>query len=185
MDSLDQFVSSGKVQSASPSIFGKGGPAKKHQLHKLSAADVWPDGMPDPHGSSTQAQFYADDELDAEPQQQYQMPPQPQAAGMSRGSSRGTGRSPLDGGASFGAVHGRRAAGGTSAGSLGMQAQGQQYQQQPQQQYHQQGGAAAQQYQQRGGAAAQQYQQRGGAAASGFGAGRRTVLSNGGSTRPW
>lgn len=157
-DSLDQFISSGKIQSSGPSIFGKGAPAKKHQHHKLSAADVWPDGMPGRPGSSPQAQFYDDGEMDAEPQQQYhQPPPQQPAAGRVSNSRAGVGRSPFDGGASFGALHGRRAAGGASAGSLGMQAQGQQF---------------------------MQYQQQGGAAGGGF-AGRRSQPSNGGSTRPW
>ena len=156
-DSLDQFISSGKIQSSGPSIFGKGAPTKKHQLHKLSAADVWPDGMPGRPGSSPQAQIYDDGEMDGEPQPQYQPPPQQPAAGRMSNSRAGVGRSPFDGGASFGALHGRRAAGGASAGSLGMQ-----------------GGASV----------GSLYQQQGGAANGGF-AGRRTVVSNGGSTRPW
>ena len=169
-DSLDQFISSGKIQSSGPSIFGKGAPAKKHQHHKLSAADVWPDGMPDSRPGSSQAQFYDDGEMDAEPQQQYLQPlPQQPAAGRVN-SRAAVGKSPFDGGASFGALHGRRAAGGASAGSLGVQGQGQ--------------GQGQLGMQAQGQWPAVQYQQQGGTAGGGM-AGRRSQPSNGGSTRPW
>ena len=57
--------------------------------------------------------------MDGEPQPQYQ-PPQQQPARAAEQLTAGVGGSPFDGGASFGALHGR-AAGGGVASSLGMQ----------------------------------------------------------------
>ena len=55
-DSLDNFITSGKVASRGPSIFGGGGGAlaprvPSQRFQKLALADVWPDDVP---GSGSQ-----------------------------------------------------------------------------------------------------------------------------------
>ena len=125
-DSLDDFITSGKVQCQGPSIFGgAGGGAAKGRFQKIAAADVWPDGMPGRPGSrpSAHAMFFDDGDMeDALPSQPFA----PQQAGRpavaaagSRAGSRGGARPPaavpFDAGPfdaqSAAPSHGRRAVG--------------------------------------------------------------------------
>jgi hypothetical protein len=134
-DSLDNFITSGKVASRGPSIFGGGGalaprvPSQRFQ--KLALADVWPDDAP---GSGSQ---FGMGEMDGE------LPSQPfgaqrasrghlHGAGVSSAGSRaGAGARPaaagpldMSGGAEWGSFganqpaapsHGRRAMGSIQA----------------------------------------------------------------------
>ena len=93
-DSLDNFITSGKVASRGPSIFGGGGGAlaprvPSQRFQKLALADVWPDDVP---GSGSQFEM---GEMDSA------LPSQPFSAQH----------------ASRGQLHGAGAAGVSSAGS--------------------------------------------------------------------
>ena len=93
-DSLDNFITSGKVASRGPSIFGGGGGAlaprvPSQRFQKLALADVWPDDVP---GSGSQFEM---GEMDGA------LPSQPFSAQH----------------ASRGQLHGAGAAGVSSAGS--------------------------------------------------------------------
>ena len=124
-DSLDNFITSGKVQSnQGPSIFGGGGGgAPRGRFQKIAAADVWPDGMPGRPGSRASAHdmFTYGDMDDALPSQPFaaQHASHAAAGSGSRAGSRASARpaaGPFDAGP-FGAdqptapSHGRRAVG--------------------------------------------------------------------------
>ena len=123
-DSLDQFISSkGKLQ-AGPSIFGAGkAGGVVASRSKLSAGDVWPDGMPGRPGStpSGHSQFFDDGEMEAALPRAQPAQPALAPAGRAVGARAASGGSPFDAGPF--AASASQPSFGRRAGGFGMQQQ--------------------------------------------------------------